>query len=239
VADFNTHFFVATAVGAIYATAATKGLVLPTEAALLLASMTAIGGILPDIDLKDSKPSKALFLVLGALLAILWMAEQIERFSVVELLAVGALLFVGIRYLLWWLFHQFTVHRGSLHSLTASAMFGSCAAVLCYHFWAFTATESWLAGVAVTLGCVTHLLLDELYSVDFTGARIKRSFGSALKLFDGARWPGSLAVLAVTAAAFWFAPPIGPLLEALKSVDPNWQDWILSAGSTSAAPSKP
>jgi len=110
-ADFNTHFFVASAVGVVYATVATKALLLPTQPALLLAGMTAVGGILPDIDLKDSTPSKALFLVLGAIVATLWILQQVVHFSVVELLAIGALLFAGVRYPLWWLFHQFTVHR--------------------------------------------------------------------------------------------------------------------------------
>jgi len=230
-ADFNTHFFVASAVGVVYATVATKALLLPTQPALLLAGMTAVGGILPDIDLKDSTPSKALFLVLGAIVATLWILQQVVHFSVVELLAIGALLFAGVRYPLWWLFHQFTVHRGSLHSLIACAMFGSCAAVLCYRGWGSSAVVSWLAGLAVSFGCLTHLFLDELYSVDFTGARIKRSFGSALKVFDRVRWPGSLAVAATTVAALWLAPPIGPLIEALQSVDPEWRGWVLNSGS--------
>jgi len=229
-ADFNTHIFTATAVGAVYATVATKGLALETEPALLLAVMTAIGGVLPDIDLKASTPSKALFLVLGAVVAILCMIQHVNRFSVLELLVFGAVLFVAVRYVLWGAFHHFTVHRGSLHSVIASVMFGVGAVVLCHRGWSFAVDVSWLAGIGVFLGCITHLLLDEIYSVDFTGARLKRSFGSALKVVDLVRWPGSLLVIVVTIASFVLAPPAGPLLEALQTVDPNWRDWVFNAG---------
>jgi len=226
-ADFNTHFFTATAAGAVYATLATKGLALSTEPALLLAAMTAIGGVLPDIDLKESTPSKALFLVLGALAALLVMMNLAERFSVLELLIIGSVLFIAVRYILWALFHQLTVHRGSLHSLAAAAMFGMCAVVLCHKGFGAEPALCWLAGIGVLVGSITHLVLDEIYSVDFTGVRIKRSFGSALKVVDTVRWPGSLAVITVTIACVWMAPPAEPLLKALQAVDPHWESWIL------------
>ncbi len=43
---------------------------------------------------------------------------------------------------------------------------------------------AWMAGLFVFIGFLIHLILDEIYAVDFSGARLKRSFGSALKLFD-------------------------------------------------------
>jgi len=226
-ADFNTHFFTATAVGAVYATVATKGLSLSMEPALLLAAMTAIGGVLPDIDLKDSTPSKALFLVLGAITALLVMMHNAARFSVLELLIIGSVLFIAVRYVLWALFHLLTVHRGSLHSLAASAMFGMCAVVLCHLGFGIDASLSWLSGIGVLLGSISHLVLDEIYSVDFSGARFKRSFGSALKVVDTARWPGSLAVITVTILCVWMAPPAEPLFKALQAVDTNWKVWVL------------
>ncbi len=227
-ADFNTHFFTATTVGAVYATVTTKGLNLDPEPALLLAWMTAVGGILPDIDLKDSTPSRALFLVLGALVTILAILQHISRFSVVELLIMGAVLFLMVRFLLRALFHRFTVHRGSLHSLAASVMFGTVAVVICNRVWVISADISWLAGFGVFIGCLSHLVLDEIYSVDFSGARIKRSFGTAMKVIDRKRWVGSLAVVITAIAALQLTPSAQPLLKTLQTVDPNWQDWLLA-----------
>ncbi len=227
-ADFNTHFFTATAVGAVYATVVTKGLGLDTEPALLLAATTAIGGVLPDVDLKDSTPSKALFLVLGALVALFGMMHHVSRFSVMELLLIGISLFIAVRYVLWGIFHQFTVHRGSLHSIAATIMFGTLAVVLCYRVWGMSPQVSWLAGIGVSIGCITHLTLDELYSVDFTGVRIKRSFGSALKIIDTDRWLGSVAVVISTIFCLWLAPPAKPFVRTLQAVDPNWREWFLA-----------
>lgn len=226
-ADFNTHIFTATTVGAIYATVATKSLTLGTEPALLLATMSAVGGVLPDIDLKDSTPSKALFLVLGALAALLVMMHKATSFSVLELLIIGGVLFIAVRYVLWALFHKLTVHRGSLHSLAASIMFGMCAVVLCHIGFNADPILCWLSGIGVLLGSITHLVLDEIYSVDFSGVRFKRSFGSALKVVDTVRWPGSLAVITVTILCAWLAPPAEPLLKALQAVDPHWETWVL------------
>ncbi len=35
----------------------------------------------------------------------------------------------------------------------------------------------------VTIGYIVHLVLDEIYSVDLKNRKIKKSFGTALKLF--------------------------------------------------------
>ena len=58
---------------------------------------------------------------------------------------------------------------------------------------------------AAIAGFMTHLILDELYSVDFRGVRLKKSFGTALKFWStrGA-WPnistyGKLTILLLLA----------------------------------------
>ena len=46
-------------------------------------------------------------------------------------------------------------------------------------------------GLFVLIGFIIHLVLDEIYSVDVEGAVIKKSFGTALKLFDYHSWRAS------------------------------------------------
>jgi hypothetical protein len=55
-------------------------------------------------------------------------------------------------------------------------------------------------------GFILHLLLDELYSVDFMNRRIKRSFGTALKVVDSKQPYGSGLIVALS-LAIWFATP--------------------------------
>ena len=67
--------------------------------------------------------------------------------------------------------------------------------------------QSWLLGTFMTLGYIVHLALDELYSVDFTGVRVRRSFGSALKIIDLHRLPASCLLIFIALVAwFWTAP---------------------------------
>ena len=46
------------------------------------------------------------------------------------------------------------------------------------------AAQAWLTGLFLFIGFLIHLALDEIYSVDVEGRTIKKSFGTALKLFD-------------------------------------------------------
>jgi len=66
---------------------------------------------------------------------------------------------------------------------------------------------AWMAGLFVFLGYVIHLVLDEMYSVDITGARIKRSFGSALKLFDRNSTSASMLMAGALVATLLVTPP--------------------------------
>ena len=121
------------------------------------------------------------------------------RLSPGELLVACGGLYVGVRHLAGAVFKRFTVHRGIWHSLLAAGLCGLVTTALSYRLLAQEAGLAWAQGLALLLGCIIHLLLDELYSVDLVGARIKRSFGSALKLCD-LREPGNSALMLLLAA---------------------------------------
>ena len=78
-----------------------------------------------------------------------------------------------------------------------------------------------MGGALVFIGALTHLLLDEIYSIDFAGNRVKRSFGTAMKLYDYKK-PASAFLMVCGLAGFMFiAPPIGNFYALVKSGD-NW-----------------
>ena len=56
-----------------------------------------------------------------------------------------------------------------------------------------------------------HLLLDEMYSVDLANRRIKKSFGTALKLFNYKNISSSILMTILTVLLYWFSPPVFPL----------------------------
>jgi len=231
-ADFNTHVLVAAGIASVAATVTAKLFELPAEQAILFTVFGTIGGVAPDIDLKYSWPSKILFSVLGSVVALVMVFTHLGNYTVTEL-ALGAIgFFLLVRFPVWWIFHQFTVHRGALHSIAACVMFAVIAAVAGEHCLNLPPATSWILACFMFGGCITHLTLDEIYSVDFMGARIKRSFGSALKLVDTQRILASGAVLFTALLVSIWAPPLEPLVTLLKQTSPDWHqlfvpDWVV------------
>ena len=69
------------------------------------------------------------------------------------------------------------------------------------------------------LGYILHLSMDEIYSVDFLGRRIKRSFGSALKLVDFDRLIPSALIILIALTASLYTPSTGGLITQLLEAD--------------------
>lgn len=221
-ADFNTHVFTAAAVVSIGATAATKLLSLNVTEGITLMLVGMIGGVLPDIDLPRSKPSKALFTVLGIIAGLIWMFSSMPRYSGLELWLGTIVIVLLSRFFLAGLFHRITTHRGVMHSLIAAVMAGTITCAFAWTYVNATALHSWLTGVFMTSGYLIHLTLDEIYSVNFAGARLKRSFGSALKPLDMQQRRSSAAVILITfAASFWCAP----YTQAVEQLSAQYSDW--------------
>jgi hypothetical protein len=111
-----------------------------------------------------------------------------------------------IRFGLAELLNRYTVHRGMFHSLPAAAVFGELAFLLA------SGDDVRLRiykGAAVSIGYMSHLLLDEIYSVEWShGLRLKSSFGTAVKLFGQGVWSNvsAYAKLAILTAAILYEP---------------------------------
>lgn len=217
-ADFSTHLVGATAVSSLAATVLAKVLELPADTSLLLVGAGILGGILPDIDLQQSTPARLLFTVLGALLAILSIFANLDHYSALVLWGMGLGVFCTLRWPLAWVFGAVTVHRGSLHSLLACASSLLVATSVSHQVFDTPALTAWLLGFFTALGYLLHLLLDELWSVDFAGVRVKRSFGSALKPVDMQRWAGSVVLLFICLGASSMLPPTDTLLETAETL---------------------
>ena len=63
-----------------------------------------------------------------------------------------------------------------------------------------------------------HLILDEMYSVDLIGTKIKKSFGTALKIISANMKVTSLLFLA-TVLAFYMAPSPERFVKTVLSFD--------------------
>jgi len=205
-ANFNTHLGVAAVGSGMLATLCLQVGFVDAKDALLLASAGVIGGILPDIDLHYSHPSRILFSLLGIVVAFLWVFSAENQLSIIELWGAGLGIYLFVRFPVWAVFQTFTVHRGSIHSISVALLFCFATATVSFYLFGKPPFIAWLVGLFIFLGFILHLVLDEIYSVDFMGRRLKRSFGTALKLFDF-KERISTAVIIICIIALWFITP--------------------------------
>jgi hypothetical protein len=205
-ADFPTHLGWG-AVGAGLAASATYAAgVVPNSELLTLTAAGVVGSVLPDIDLEKTVPSRSLFTGLGLAMAFIVLFNFKASYSIVELWLIWLAVFCVIRYGAYNIFHKRTNHRGIFHSLLAGAFFMVLTTVVLSHGIGREPLVAWMAGLFVFFGYLIHLVLDEIYSVDITGAKIKRSFGTALKLFDGRSIKATSAMFAALFIVLAAAP---------------------------------
>ncbi|MAC45374.1 metal-dependent hydrolase [Oceanospirillum beijerinckii] len=218
-ANFQTHLGGAALGGGLIASSilATGMTTLPQAISGWLLVM--LGGLLPDIDSNHSNVVRGLFSVFGGMIAILSIIILGADASIVMMWLAGTVSFIFVRYGLWYAFSRFTVHRGIFHSLLAGALFSLLAAALSYQLVELNSKVSWLMGICLFSGFVIHLLLDECYSVDLVNGRIKRSFGTAMKLFDYNNWLNSLWMLMAGVALLLLAPPWQDLWSLLTNME--------------------
>lgn len=181
-ADFKTHVTFSSAIGAGYAVVA-SGMGYNLSTALLSGGLCGVSGMLPDIDSDSGVPRRE---ALGFAAAIVPML-MIDRFKQLDLshdqivlVAVG--MYFGIRFVAAKMIGKWSVHRGMWHSIPAVLIFAGLAFLISGSSDVF---DRYLKAVAVGLGALSHLVLDEVYSIDTRGVvpKFKKSFGTAVKFF--------------------------------------------------------
>lgn len=218
-ANFPTHLAVGTVASGMLATLTmATGMVAPKDI-ITLALAGAMGGVLPDIDLKDSRSSRIIFFALGLFLSFVVLFCVVEHYSISELWIIWIGTFLAVRYIGHLLFHYFAVHRGVFHSILAAAFFLVVTAAIFHQGLGAEPGISWLAGFFMFFGYLVHLFLDEIYSVDFSGNRVKRSFGTALKLFEHRDINASILMALAVAGAFYFTPSFIGFFEVVATGD--------------------
>jgi len=220
-ANFPTHIVVGTIVAGSLATLTLAADVIAPENLVAVTMAGSLGSVLPDIDLKDSRPSRALFAGLAVFFSFALLFQFAPQLSIAEMwiLWLGSLLFV--RYGLHTVFHRLTNHRGVWHSWIAGIASAFATVIVFYYVFDRPDGVAWLAGGFLLIGYLTHLILDEIYSVDVLGNYIKRSFGTAFKLFDKRNPAGSAAMAAAAAALLFLTPSITTFYDGITS-KPMW-----------------
>lgn len=198
-AMFPTHIKCSTVAGIVGGAVAYIGYGVPLTTSAVGGGLCAIGGILPDIDSGPGIPLREITTFLASAVPTMLITRLLSyNLNQESLILVGAIIYVGIRFGLAHFLRHYTVHRGMFHSFPSMAIFGELTYLL---FYGETMFVRIFMVSAVCLGFFIHLLLDEIYSVEWDGRpRVKKSFGTAMK-FAGDNWwanatcYGKLAVL--------------------------------------------
>lgn len=205
-ASYRGHLMFSTALGAGYGAAAFWLGGLDWIPAVLGAGITSASGLLPDLDSDSGVPVRVLF----SLAAVLTPALLLTRIVALNLPLLQTVLSLGsigllIRYPFAALFKHLTVHRGMFHSIPGMFITGLLVFLGFHH--ADIGVRLFMAG-GTMIGFLSHLVLDELCSVNFEGAKIhlNKAAGSALKFFSSSR-SASLVAYAILAGLAFLAWP--------------------------------
>jgi len=180
-ANFNMHLNTAAVVSGISAAALASVHMIDVKTSFYCFFAGIIGGILPDIDHYNSIPVRIIQFVISNLVAFLVVYNYLGKLKLLEIVA----LWIGICIvfeIIFFFFKRFTTHRGIIHSIPMGILFGLITILFLHNILHLSVIVSYYVGIFIFIGYLTHLILDEIYSVDVAGNKIKKSFGSALKV---------------------------------------------------------
>jgi membrane-bound metal-dependent hydrolase YbcI (DUF457 family) len=194
-AGFKTHMTVSSTLGVGYAAAGYLVLDMPWPSCVLAGGLCGVAGMMPDLDSASGRPIRESTAFAAAVVPLL----LIDRFQHMGLanetmVLAGALIYLLIRFGAGKLLKMYAVHRGMFHSIPAALIAGMLGFMIC----GCTDIDARLfKGAAVFAGFMSHLMLDEIYSIDWSRGvpRLKKSFGTAIKMW-GKSLPANLVTYA-------------------------------------------
>ena len=209
-AGFKTHITTSTVLGIGYGIAGKVILDAPEETCLLAAGLCSVAGMLPDLDSDSGVPVREMMAFAAAVVPML-LIDRFRHLGLTDemMVVAGGLIYVGIRFGVAEVFKRYTVHRGMWHSIPAAASVGMLAFLACscsdMNLRLFKTS-------AVVLGFLSHLVLDELWSIEFRRGRVrlKKSSGTALKFWSKNAWANfsTYAKLAALSVAVFVGDPM-------------------------------
>ena len=191
--NYRQHMTFASSAGVLYAFAASMLAGVHWVYGTVAALLTTLGGLLPDLDHPIGVELKGFTGILGVLTAVaVWhrVGRGVPDLPFEMHLWIVVFAYVFVRYGMRRTLAKMMVHRGISHSFPTCAVWG---AVVYLYYPSQSTLVRVLMASAVIIGFLSHLLLDEMFSVDLNNARIKRSFGTAMK-FWAPSLPATLAM---------------------------------------------
>jgi len=207
----------------------TKFLFINLSTIIVMFFMGVIASILPDIDLDYSKPSQFLqiftfFMIFGIINLFFgnYLMDFLKQDIISKYINDFSLYFIyfsliisitkGLNLFLFFILSSNMNHRGVVHSIPFALMVSLIIYQIIIYLNVFNVylenNKIWLNAFLISLlffiGFVTHLLLDELYSVDFKNKRLKSSWGTAMKFYDKNNITGTIILYLLIIGLYFF-----------------------------------
>jgi membrane-bound metal-dependent hydrolase YbcI (DUF457 family) len=172
--------------------------------------------MLPDLDSDYGTPLRETMCFTSAILPMLLLnrfASLGLKHDEMALLTVSIYLFM--RFGVTNMIRKYTVHRGMFHSIPACLIFAGLGFLIC---GTSDLNVRYFKSGGVVLGFMSHLVLDEIYSVEWKSGRwrLKKSSGTALKFWGDDAWANfsTYAKLVVVAAMVIGEPSVMKQIQA-------------------------
>ena len=169
--------------------------------------------MLPDIDSSNAR-SKSIIFNLLAFIGIYFYSLRFDAINSFRAIIEILMLYLSIRFGISSLISRCCIHRGIFHSIPMMLIWCYSFSLVGIFVLHTNTIESWNITFMLGVGFISHLVLDEIYSVNLAGLKLKKSFGSALKLWSKNLYP-TLFVYTVMTLLFFIMPPLAPSVKLI------------------------
>lgn len=161
----------------------------------ILCALGALGGILPDIDSKETKIARYSSLVLAMVLLLLVITQLTHYLFALTLVPLILLIDLGLK--------NWTTHRGAFHSIPMCLLFATTAFVVSDKLGFPRLFTLYCAGF-LGGGYLFHLVLDELWSL--RKGLTCPSLGTGLQIFRSVFWKSFLLTYSLLGTSLYYTP---------------------------------
>jgi LexA-binding, inner membrane-associated putative hydrolase len=189
----------------------------PLDTSIVAGAICGFSGMLPDIDSDYGVPLRESMGFTAAILPMLLVGHFQSLLLSHDAMALAAVtMYLFVRFGITNIIRKYTVHRGMFHSIPACLIFAGLAFLMCAT--APTLQIRCYKAGGVVAGFMSHLILDEIYAVEWKGGRwrFKKSFGTAIKFWGDDVWSNfsTYAKLAIVLMLILGEPTVIEQLEA-------------------------
>ena len=228
-AAFPQHMQFSTLCGVGYAAALHFGFGRELPHSIVAGGLCSLSGMLPDLDSDSGKPLREMVNLISVIGGIVCYHRMGTGNPDMRLLLAAATYFL-LRFGLAFFLKRLTEHRGMFHSIPAMLI----PALLVYLVWNRKEhADGLVLAIGVGLGYFSHLLLDEIYAIDFNGIAIKPNqfSGTALKLTNPKDWKSTFLCWSILSLLSYrvavdegYLKEYLPSLQELRAMKQRWFD---------------